>query len=143
MALATQQSVQHGRTRLEVELEFVQCLANPFYLNYLAHTKVLDDERFIKYIEYLEYFREPEYSKLLTYPVYSLQALTLLKEPRFRADIANPGLAQEMMQDMVQDMVQSFPPSTSNAPAVTKEVEATTTTTANGTDSQQNGTSSN
>jgi len=43
------------------------------------------------------------------------------------------------MQDMVQDMVQSFPPTerTSNAPA-TKEVEATA---ANGTDSQQNGTS--
>jgi hypothetical protein len=74
---------QPGRTRLEIELEvgmpyllhhalltaptqFVQCLANPFYLNYLAHTKVLDDERFIKYIEYLEYFRQPEYAKLLT-----------------------------------------------------------------------------
>lgn len=46
--------------------KFVQCLANPFYLNYLSHTKVLDDERFISYIEYLEYFREPEYSRLLT-----------------------------------------------------------------------------
>lgn len=39
------------------------------------------------------------------YPVYSLQALTLLKQPPFRADIANPALAQEMMLDMVQSFL--------------------------------------
>lgn len=82
------QSSQHSHTRLEVELEvihsmcstlfhhplthslthppqFLQCLANPFYLNYLSHTKVLDDERFLNYLAYLEYFRAPEYAKLL------------------------------------------------------------------------------
>jgi len=78
--MASQPSLHaaHGHTRLEVELEFVQCLANPFYLNYLAHTKVLDDGRFIKYIEYLEYFRNPEYAKLLTYGAYRLPRRTWL-----------------------------------------------------------------
>ncbi|KAI5804352.1 mediator complex, subunit Med31 [Geopyxis carbonaria] len=88
-------------TRLEVELEFVQCLANPYYLTHLAHNKYLEDECFIAYLEYLEYFRKPEYAKLLTYPVYSLGALTLLKQAQFRADIANPAVAQQIMQDMV------------------------------------------
>lgn len=41
----------------------------------------------------------------LRYPVYSLQALTLLKQPLFRTDIANPALAQEMMLDMVQSFL--------------------------------------
>ncbi|KAL7266597.1 suppressor of hpr1 [Rhizina undulata] len=109
-------------TRLEVELEFVQCLANPFYLTHLSQSKVLDDERFLKYLEYLEYFRKPEYTKLLTYPVYSLSALTLLKQPQFRADIMNPVLAQEMLQDMAVTL--GLAPST------------TTTTTTNNTQTQ-------
>jgi len=47
------------------------------------------------------------------YPVYSLAALTLLQQPQFRIDIANPALAQEMMQDMVA----SFLPAPTAAPA--------------------------
>ncbi|KAI5847843.1 SOH1-domain-containing protein [Morchella snyderi] len=95
---------QQPYTRLEIELEFVQCLANPFYLNFLAHSKVLDDERFVNYVVYLEYWRKPEYAKLLTYPVHSLAALTLLQQPQFRADIMNPGVAQEMLNDVVTSM---------------------------------------
>ncbi|RPA88968.1 SOH1-domain-containing protein, partial [Choiromyces venosus 120613-1] len=88
-------------TRFEVELEFVQCLANPFYLNFLAHSKILEDERFKNYITYLQYFRKPEYTKLLTYPVYSLAALTLLQQPGFRAEIMSPGLAMGMLGEVV------------------------------------------
>ncbi|KAI5814752.1 SOH1-domain-containing protein [Pyronema omphalodes] len=91
-----------GRTRLEIELEFVQCLANPFYLCHLAQTKVLEDPRFINYITYLNYWREPEYARMLSYPIYTLNALTLLSEPRFRIEIANAGLAYEMLSQMVQ-----------------------------------------
>jgi len=131
--MASQPSLHaaHGHTRLEVELEFVQCLANPFYLNYLAHTKVLDDGRFIKYIEYLEYFRNPDY------PVYSLSALTLLKQPQFRMDIANPGVAQEMMQDMVA----SFLPPNSGAPG-TERVPSGADTNGAAEAGQSNGSSS-
>ncbi|KAI5793391.1 SOH1-domain-containing protein [Pyronema domesticum] len=55
-----------GRTRLEIELEFVQCLANPFYLCHLAQTKVLEDERFMNYVTYLNYWREPVYARMLS-----------------------------------------------------------------------------
>jgi hypothetical protein len=65
------------------------------------------------------------------YPVHSLGALTLLKQPRFRMDIANPGLAQEM----VQDMIQSFLPKAQTPPAAGKENGAATT---NGTGSGAN-----
>lgn len=51
-------------TRFERELEFVQCLANPMYLNYLAQSKVLEEEAFLEYLKYLEYWRAPEYTRL-------------------------------------------------------------------------------
>lgn len=86
-------------TRLEVELEFVQCLANPLYLNYLAQSQYFENPAFIAYLEYLEYFRQPEYTKLLTYPSYSLNALSLLKQPAFRNDIMNPHTAKIMVDD--------------------------------------------
>jgi hypothetical protein len=41
---------------------------------------------------------------LLTYPVYSLAALTLLMQPRFRADAMNPGLAREMLGQVVAEL---------------------------------------
>ena len=47
-------------------IQFVQCLANPKYLAHLAFSKFFEDERFLNYLSYLEYFRQPEYAKLLT-----------------------------------------------------------------------------
>ena len=141
----------------------MQCLANPFYLNHLAHTKVLDDERFVRYVEYLEYFRRPEYAKLLTcaasplvpnirirvadgrslfpadsYPVYSLSALTLLQQPQFRLDIANQGLAQQMMQEMVLSFLPPAPAET-DAPAENGTSSASSAEQTNG-GGQANGT---
>lgn len=126
-------------------LQFVQCLSNPFYLSYLAHTKVLDDPRFVQYLEYLEYFRKPDYAQLLTcdptlvcrpsadratpsYPVYSLAALTLLQRPQFRIDIANPALAQEMMQDMVASFLPASAPAAA-VPAIKENGDANGTST--------------
>jgi mediator of RNA polymerase II transcription subunit 31 len=43
----------------------VQCLANPVYLNYLAVQKMFDKPEFVAYLGYLQYFREPKYSKYL------------------------------------------------------------------------------
>jgi hypothetical protein len=63
-----------------------------------------------------------------------LSALTLLKQPRFRMDIANQGLAQEM----VQEMVASFLPAPPTPPAPAKENGTSTT---NGTGSVANSSS--
>jgi len=46
--------------------QFVQCLANPLYLNHLAAQKYLDDPSFIAYLAYLQYFAQPKYTKYLT-----------------------------------------------------------------------------
>lgn len=51
--------------RAIIELEFVQCLANPSYLNWLAQNKYFTDPAFVKYLAYLQYWRRPEYSRLI------------------------------------------------------------------------------
>lgn len=38
-------------------------LGNPFYLNWLAQQKYLEQEEFIAYLGYLQYFKQPEYAK--------------------------------------------------------------------------------
>ena len=52
--------------RFELELEFVQCLANPEYLNWLAQTQHFDDAAFVKFLAYLQYWHRPEYSHYIT-----------------------------------------------------------------------------
>ena len=84
------------RVRFEIELEYVQCLANPDYIQHLAQIGTLDDLKFIQYLQYLqETWTQPEYSRYLTFP-HCLTYLRLLqessfrqlaKEPRFMADV--------------------------------------------------------
>ena len=79
-----------GFTRFELELEFVQSLGNPRYLNHLASQKLLQDPAFVAYLEYLQYFTKQEYVKFLNYPGPTLKALELLQQERFRAEILSP-----------------------------------------------------
>lgn len=83
---------EQARNRFQSELEFVQCLANPNYLNcewqrggggatsnwsqwslpvclcaVLAQRGVLRERTFINYLKYLLYWKEPEYAKFLKY----------------------------------------------------------------------------
>ncbi|OAL52859.1 mediator of RNA polymerase II transcription subunit 31 [Pyrenochaeta sp. DS3sAY3a] len=86
-----------GYTRFELELEFVQCLANPVYLNYLAQQKILDKPDFVAYLGYLQYFNDPKYAKFLHHPGPTLRALELLQQARFRQEILAPGLVDKMV----------------------------------------------
>ncbi|KZF22182.1 SOH1-domain-containing protein [Xylona heveae TC161] len=87
-----------GYTRFELELEFVQCLANPWYLNHLATQKLLDNPSFIAYLSYLQYFSEPKYTKYLTYPGPTLRALQLLQQESFRRDILSPETVARLIE---------------------------------------------
>jgi mediator of RNA polymerase II transcription subunit 31 len=71
-------------TRLEVELEFIQSLANPFYCHYLAQEGYLDKQECVNYLNYLQYWRRPEYAKLIKFPdaLEHLQALSQSAEQR-------------------------------------------------------------
>lgn len=57
-------------TRFEVELEFVQSLANIQYVTYLAtqQNNIFKDVRFKNYLKYLEYWAKPPYSQCIVYP---------------------------------------------------------------------------
>ncbi|KAI9750067.1 MAG: Glucan 1,3-beta-glucosidase 3 [Chaenotheca gracillima] len=86
-----------GFTRFELELEFVQCLANPLYLNHLAAQKLLEDPCLIAYLDYLQYFAQPEYTKFLTYPGPTLKSLQLLQQESFRKEILKPDTVQRLI----------------------------------------------
>jgi len=87
--------------RFELELEFVQALASPAYLHFLATSArsdvnglpLLQDADFIAFLKYLRYWEKPEYAKYLVYPhcLYFLNVLieqpAVVKEwslPEFR-----------------------------------------------------------
>ncbi|KAK1763538.1 SOH1-domain-containing protein [Phialemonium atrogriseum] len=88
-----------GYTRFELELEFVQSLGNPFYLNHLASQKLLTNPAFIAYLDYLQYWARPPYLKYLTYPGPTLKNLELLQQERFRQDIISPDLVNALVQE--------------------------------------------
>jgi mediator of RNA polymerase II transcription subunit 31 len=87
-------------TRWEIELEFVQALANLQYLNFLAQNKYLEKPEFLNYLKYLEYWREPQYARHLVYP-NCLHVLTLLQNEQFREQILRQDVAGILMNDMV------------------------------------------
>ncbi|XP_065871980.1 mediator of RNA polymerase II transcription subunit 31 [Euphorbia lathyris] len=78
-----------GRQRFLLELEFVQCLANPTYIHYLAQNRYFEDEAFIGYLKYLQYWQRPEYIKFIMYP-HCLYFLELLQNANFRTAMAHP-----------------------------------------------------
>ncbi|KAK4477650.1 hypothetical protein RD792_016895 [Penstemon davidsonii] len=78
-----------GRQRFLLELEFIQCLSNPTYIHYLAQNRYFEDEAFIGYLKYLQYWQRPEYIKFIMYP-HCLFFLELLQNPNFRNAMAHP-----------------------------------------------------
>ncbi|KAI9207227.1 mediator of RNA polymerase II transcription subunit 31 [Polychytrium aggregatum] len=80
------------KIRFQMELEFVQSLANPLYLQYLAQQQMFQDQAFINYLRYLKYWQQPEYAKYIEYP-FSLEMLELLQNQHFRSSLASPDTA--------------------------------------------------
>jgi hypothetical protein len=63
-----------NRKRFELELEFVQALANPFYLHSLAQQGILYQPAFINYLKYLLYWKEKDYARFILW-VFELSLL--------------------------------------------------------------------
>ena len=87
------ESVNEEKKRFEVELEFVQCLSNPHYLNFLAQRGYFDDPAFVNYLKYLLYWKEAKYAKFLKYP-QCLMFLELLQYEQFRKEAVHPNCAK-------------------------------------------------
>ncbi|XP_052800714.1 mediator of RNA polymerase II transcription subunit 31-A-like [Mya arenaria] len=84
---------EQSKVRFQTELEFVQCLANPNYLNFLAQRGYFKDTNFVNYLKYLQYWKEPTYAKYLKYP-QALHFLELLQYEQFRKELANQQCAK-------------------------------------------------
>lgn len=99
--------------RFTLELEFVLCLSNPQYLQYLAVTyphllnkpqhaanaEDSDAARFACYLKYLySYWRTPEYVQYLTHPGATLRNLELLQQEQFRKDVIRPDIIAKLYE---------------------------------------------
>ncbi|KAH7474468.1 Mediator of RNA polymerase II transcription subunit 31 [Phytophthora ramorum] len=73
--------------RFQMELEFIQCLASPAYLNFLAINRYFENPAFMNYLQYLKYWKLPQYAKYIVYP-HCLAFLDMLDDERFRQMIA-------------------------------------------------------
>ena len=112
------------RLRFEMELEFLECLANPLYLNCtymrgvallsntfpfpsihlcdghvyplaLAQQLYFEDEAFVEYLKYLQYWKKPEYAKFIVYP-HALYFLDLLQTEEFRKALKNTKFCEDI-----------------------------------------------
>eukprot|EP00117_Sycon_ciliatum_P021719 scpid85757/ scgid18951/ Mediator of RNA polymerase II transcription subunit 31; Mediator complex subunit 31; Mediator complex subunit soh1 len=86
--------------RFQVELEFLQCLANPFYLNHLAQHGYMDKKEFVNYLKYLLYWKQPEYAIFIKYPA-CLHILELLQEETFRKELISPLCAKFVEEQLL------------------------------------------
>lgn len=77
------------KKRFEIELEFVQMLANPKYLHFLAQEGIFADEDFVRYLDYLQYWKQSPYVGFLAYP-QCLKFLDLLQDESYRTLLASP-----------------------------------------------------
>ena len=88
------QEAEKDKLRFQVELEFVQCLGNPNYLNFLAQRGYFKDPAFINYLAYLQYWSKPNYVKFIKFPV-CLHFLELLQHESFRKEIVKGEVCYE------------------------------------------------
>ncbi|XP_054716063.1 mediator of RNA polymerase II transcription subunit 31-like [Uloborus diversus] len=91
--MSGKETEEQQRLRFQIELEFIQCLANPNYLNFLAQRSYLKDKAFIAYLKYLQYWKRSEYAKYIKYPI-CLYFLELLQYEHFRREISNAQCAK-------------------------------------------------
>ncbi|KAF9528515.1 SOH1 family protein, partial [Crepidotus variabilis] len=85
-----------NRARFELELEFVQALANPFYLHSLAQQNILEQPAFVNFLEYLLYWKEKEYARFIHYP-HALHHLELLQHAQFRSQMKKDESLREFL----------------------------------------------
>ena len=71
--------------------EFVQCLASPLYLEYLAQHNYLENDKFMAFLRYLKYFERPEYVRFVEYPDCLGFLELLLTSKKFRDDVRGAG----------------------------------------------------
>ena len=80
-------SFYHSAPTPPPQLEFIQSLASPAYLHYLATSNYLTDPAFLAYLKYLQYWRQRPYNRFLTYPHCLTFLDLLLTNETFRREL--------------------------------------------------------
>ncbi|KNC79304.1 hypothetical protein SARC_08299 [Sphaeroforma arctica JP610] len=111
--------------RFEIELEFVQSLGDPSYLNWLAQQRILQQPEFVNYLEYLTYWRTPEYAKFIAFP-HCLHFLDLLQHKPFRDAVINNEIRDELLQQYYLHWKSYYPGMAPNTSTDTPTTETTT-----------------
>lgn len=89
--MASSNSLDHESKRFTLELEFVQMLANPAYVQWLAQEGYFASPSFHRYLEYLLHWRHPDRARFLLYPSALTVLELLVTDPEFRAAAGGPG----------------------------------------------------
>lgn len=112
-----------NRTRFETDLEFVQCLANPFYLQTLAQQSILSSPAFLGYLEYLQYFKQPRYARFIQYPQCLHHLELCVKSESFREAIRHDTTVGELAREQTEhwrtwrEELESYPATAATAPS--------------------------
>lgn len=90
-------------TKFEAELEFIQLLTNPYYLQYLHKEKFLHNPEFKKFLIYLEYWKEEPYCNFLIYP----QCLSILDALNHNEEFLNK-LDDEKIIEFIDEQLTGY-----------------------------------
>ena len=69
-------------TRIEEDIEFLNLLSNPYYIEFLIENLFFEDENFLAYLKYLQYLKNEKMMKFIKYPV-CLKMLENLQNLKF------------------------------------------------------------
>ncbi len=95
--------------RFHVELEFVQNLSNPKYLNYLAQNGFLQQDKFISYLKYLTYWKQPQFLSYILFPQCLRFLDALIDNPMFCRELSVPQFVEFVHAQQGAGWCQSWP----------------------------------
>ena len=62
-------SPEELKNRVQLDLEFLHFLTNPFYIKFLLQHGYFEDENFLYYLKHLEYLKDDRIFPLVRYPI--------------------------------------------------------------------------
>ena len=70
------------KTRVEEDIEFVNMLSNPFYIDFLIKHNYFEEETFLYYLKHLDYLKDQKMIKFIKYPI-ALKLLQNIQDTEF------------------------------------------------------------
>lgn len=101
--LLIQSTQTNNSIRFTLELEFIELLSNPYYVQYLVQSQYnyMTDQRFVTYLQYLLYWTTPQYIHYISH-TYSLYMLTQLQSSEYRDLLCNTNTNNKLI-DLLHD----------------------------------------